>query len=179
MRKPRVLPILLTAAVSAALLFGGWSLYKQKALAAPLSDAAVTVPGVEQAGKPVIEKDRVIISLKLSPDASLRSVYEAIGKEADDVIGSRKLELDIESTPDDVLQDVWSKALFRVAEAMETRNYSDIPEAMQEASGGDSGIEAVTEMDGDNVYITLRRGEAVKFVVLPREPVKLGVWPNA
>jgi hypothetical protein len=69
--------------------------------------------------------------------------------------------------------------LFDVAQAMDHRNYSDIPAAMKRVEQQFTGVHASSEMDDVNVYITLVDGDSAKHIVLPRKPEQLGVWPNA
>lgn len=176
--KLRIVPIILTAVLSAGLLFGGWFLYKQVVVAGPLEEALREVPGVVS-GKPVIDADHVNVHLNLAPDADLREVYERIVTQGAPAIGDRKVRLFIEDSEDAGLETIWSTVLFDVAEAMETRRYSKIPAALKELEQAYPGFKASTEIDADNVYITMRRGDAVKHVVLPRIPDTLGVWPNA
>lgn len=65
--------------------------------------------------------------------------------------------------------------MFSVAEAMDNKKYTEIP-AKLEQMAKDSGIKTQTEMDTDNVYISLSDGDSSKFIVLPRNPAKIGVW---
>lgn len=176
MMRPKVMPVLVTAAITASVLFGGWAIYNQVAVAAPLDKVVNEVDGVISSGKPVMTKENVIIDVVLDPAANVRSVYEAIEKNGSGVFGDRKLELNIETKSDKELDDIWSKALFQVAEAMETKTYSTIPAAVKEAAAGDENVNVTTEMDEDNVYITLKNGDAVKYIVLPRTPAMLEVW---
>ena len=69
--------------------------------------------------------------------------------------------------------------LFKVAEAMENRRYADIPDAMETLTETHRGLSVDTSLDNENVYITMKQDGAVKYIVLPRTPVRMGVWPNA
>ena len=179
MRKPRLLPIAITAIFAAALLFGGSMLYKQYSLASPLAGAVESVPGVARASAPSITRDEVRLSLELAPDASLREVFREVSDSGKAIAGDRQLIVDVASDSSDELEKLWQGALFEVAEAMETRNYSSIPEAMERAVHGHGHVAVTTEMDETNVYITMKSGDATKHVVLPRTPVQLGVWSHA
>ncbi|MCA0754371.1 hypothetical protein KP806_04870 [Paenibacillus sp. N4] len=176
MMRPRVIPVLITAAITASVLFGGWAIYNQVAIAAPLDKVVNDVDGVISSGKPVMTKDNVVIDVVLDPDANVRAVYEAIAANGSGVFGDRKLELNIETKSDKQLDDIWSKALFQVAEAMETKTYSNIPGAVKEAAAGSVDVSVSTEMDDNNVYVTLKNGDTVKYIVLPRNPAMLEVW---
>ncbi|WP_084134585.1 hypothetical protein [Paenibacillus harenae] len=176
MMKPRVIPVLITAAISACLLFGGWAIYNQVAIAAPLEKVTQEVDGVVSSSKPVMNDERVTIELVLEPDANVRNIYAAIEENGKELFGARELELNIRSESSKQLEELWSASLFLVAEAMETKTYSSIPAAMNEAAKAYEDVTVSAEMDETNVYITLKDSKTVKYVVLPRIPAKLEVW---
>ncbi|QAY66123.1 hypothetical protein [Paenibacillus protaetiae] len=179
MLSKRVLAVVLTVAASVTILFGGWFLYERSVVAAPLQKAINSSDGIVEAGKPDITAGSVKIKVKLAPDANLRSVYETIYKESRDVIGNRELKLDIDQNGSAALDEAWSSALFAVAEAMETKHYSEIPAALSDLSSHHTGIKATSEMDDKNVYITLKQGDLTKYIVLPRTPAQMEAWSNA
>ncbi|GLX68935.1 hypothetical protein [Paenibacillus glycanilyticus] len=178
--KLRIVPFVLSAVATAVLLFGGWMLYKQFAVVSPFQKSIGQIEGVASAKEPTIDQDVVSVQVSLKPDANLKDVYESIAKEGKDAIGSRELKLDItNAAPDDQLEKVWSSVLFDVAEAMEKKNYSQIPNALQKATASNKEIQFATELDDNNVYITLKDGNSTKYVVLPRTPAMLEVSTNA
>lgn len=179
MKKISVIPVIITAAISVAVLFGGWAIYNQVAVAAPIEEAIADVPGIVNSAKPKMTNEQVTIDVTLSQDANLREIYHSIILNGKDVIGNRELKLDVRNESNKVLDDYWYQALFEVAEAMENKSYSDIPQALDAAAKENPAIQATTEMDENNVYITLRSDDAVKFIVLPRTPAQMGVWENA
>lgn len=176
--KLRWIPVAITAALSAALLFGGWYAYGQYGVEKPLDRVAKSIPGVESA-----QTNRTLSSielqLKLSPDADLAEVYRRLQEDGSNSIGGKTLTVKVDEPSDPALEKAWSHALFDVAEAMDHKNYSDIRTAMEQLTKENPAIQADTQMDDTNVYIRLRTGDAVKYVILPRESEKLGVWPNA
>ncbi|TYP77719.1 hypothetical protein [Paenibacillus methanolicus] len=175
----KVVPTVMTAVLSASLLVGGWYAYRNVATVQPLEQIVNEVPGVT-AATPVVGRENVTVQLTLKPDANIRKVYDTIAEKGDTVIGDRTLELQIENKQaDETLNDIWSAKLFDIAQAMENRQYAQIPAAMAAIEQEYKGVTATSEMDDKNVYITLKDGEAVKHVILPRTPNQLGVWPNA
>ncbi|WP_054024529.1 hypothetical protein [Bacillus sp. FJAT-28004] len=176
MMKPRVIPIVITAAITASVLFGGWAIYNQVAVAAPLEKVTKGIESVVSSEKPVMDRNKVAISLELAPNANLRDVYESIAANGKDVVGERKLELNIKEKSNKQLEDLWYASMFEVAEAMERKTYSNIPDAMNEAAKSMKDVTVTTEMDETNVYITIKNNEAVKYVVLPRTPNQLEAW---
>ena len=177
-KKLRLIPIAITAALTAAILFGGWFAYRHYGVEQPLDRVANSINGVESA-KVEILTDLVKINVKLDPNANLGEVYRQIKLNGSNEIGGKQLELAATAKDSTRLDKAWSYALFDVAEAMENHKYSGIRDAMEKLSKQFSGVTVTTDMDDNNVYISMRDGDAAKFVVLPRQPAKLGVWPNA
>ncbi|MCD9021153.1 hypothetical protein [Cohnella silvisoli] len=176
--KLKLLPIMITAALSAAILFGGWFAYRHYGVEQPLDRVANSIAGVESA-KVETSSGHVKISVKLAPDANLGEIYRLIKRDGSGQIGGNQLELAATAKDSARLEKAWSYALFDVAEAMENRKYSGIRDAMGKLSEQFPGVTVTTDMDENNVYISMRDGDAAKYVVLPRQPATLGAWPNA
>lgn len=176
--KIRILPLTITAALTAAILFGGWFAYRHYGIEQPLDRIAGSVPGVTSA---VVEttNGQVNIDLELKQDANIAEVYRKLKEDGASEIGSKTLTLSPKGTTNEKLEQAWRYSLFDVAQAMENRQYTGIREAMNKLSDQYPGVTAETSMDEDNVYVTLRDGENAKFVILPRQPATLEVWPNA
>jgi hypothetical protein len=176
--KIRVMPLTLTAVLSAALLFGGWTAFRHFSVEKPLDHVAAAVPGVQSATTKM-STGQVVVNVKLAPDADLAEVYRRVKQDGANQIGGKKLELNVDSQTSAKLNKAWSYSLFDVAEAMETHHYTGIRDALDKLSQHFTGVTASTDMDADNVYIRLQDGKSAKFVVLPRQPATMGVWPNA
>ena len=176
--KIKILPLTITAALTAAILFGGWFAYRHYGIEQPLDRIAGSVPGVTNA---VVEttNGQVNIDLELKQDANIADVYRKLKEDGASEIGGKKLNLSAEGTTNEKLEQAWSYSLFDVAQAMENRQYTGIREAMNKLSDQYPGVTAETSMDEDNVYVTLRDGVNAKFVILPRQPATMEVWPNA
>ncbi len=174
----KIKPIIISAVITAAICFGGWALYDQFALQAPLEQVIKEMPGVLSTDKPKRGDDIVSVRLTLSKDADLKKIYDDIAKQGERVIGKKQLQLQIEESESAKLKQIWEKAMFQIAEAMETKTYSTIP-ALFAAEEKSEYISVETYMDEQNVYITLRDAESALFKVLPRSAQMMGVWPNA
>jgi len=175
----RIVPAVLSVAVTGGLLFGGWFAYDHMAVKEPLTKAVSGLPGVVDSESSV-ENGTVHVSLKLADTADLRTVYERLAKEGESVLKGRKLQLDVAGNAGSAeLDKLWSAVLFDVAEAMETKAYSNIPAALDRLTAEHAGLTATTDMDDTNVYVTLRKGEAIKYIILPRTPATLEVWNDA
>lgn len=175
--KLRLVPVVLSVLVSSIVLFGGWFVYHSVAMESPLSGMINSIDGVEHSELEVAS-DQVTVFVQLKPDASLRAITQNIKTLGASIIKDRKLVIQVTNVSTDTLDRVWSNALFGVAQAMESRQYSEIPAALKQLTALHKGIAAMTEMDDDNVYIRLMHAGHSKFVILPREPAAMGVWPH-
>lgn len=175
--KLRLLPVAVSLVLSAAVLFGGWFLYDSLAMESPLTKIVQQQPGVEQS-QVSMGNGTVTIELTPKPDANLREIYQSIATQGASIIGNRKVELVVHDSSTPELDQWWSTALFDVAQAMENRRYADIPAALDAKKVQLPGLAVSTEMDDQYVYVRLTDGTHVKNVLLPRQPQRMGVWPN-
>jgi hypothetical protein len=174
--KLRLLPVVMSVIISAGVLFGGWFAYTSLAMENPLSDIISKVPGVAKSTMK-LDNSRVDIEVTLNPNANLRTVVDRIHKDGASIIGKRSVNIAVKGTPSEKLDQWWSKALFEVAQAMETKHYGDIPTTLQKYAADVPSMKVDSEMDQDYVYIRLTDGDATKFIMLPRSS-QIGVWPN-
>ncbi|MBC8081057.1 MAG: hypothetical protein H7X86_11975 [Gorillibacterium sp.] len=175
--KLKVIPVLVALLVSSTLLFGGWFMYRSYAMESPLAGIIKHNHGIE-----LVETDftnnTVQINLTLTDEANIREIYQTIITEGASIVGSRDVQLNVHDQASPEIEGWWSKALFNVAQAMDTRQYADIPKILEEKSVLFPSLKASTEMDNQNVYIRLSDGKNHKFIILPRVPATIGVWPN-
>jgi len=176
--KLRLLPVVLSLVITSAVLFGGWFAYNSLAMENPLAAVVQKVPGVAKYDVQ-LSGGAVDVKLTLAGDADLRSVVERIATDSASLIGKRTLRFDLTGNASSPALDTWwSKALFGVAQAMETRHYADIPATLEAQAAGMDGLAVDTQMDEHYVYVRLSDGQASKFVMLPRSGGTMGVWPN-
>lgn len=176
--KLRLLPVVVSIVVSATVLFGGYFAYQSVAMENPLQKVVTSIPGVElvtiDLGGSVAHLD-----LKLAAGTNLRDVYQKIEQEGASVLENKDLQIKVVGEASPRLEQWWSSALFEVAQAMETKQYAQIPKSLQNMAAATGGeLTVSTEMDEKYVYITLKDGELSKYIMLPRTPAKMGVWPN-
>lgn len=176
--KLRILPLTLTIALTAGLLFGGWFAYRHYGVEQPLDKITNAIPGVEFS-EVEMTNSHVIVNVRLKPDANLSEIYRLVERDGAAVIGNKQLEINAQAKESPRLEKAWSYSLFDIAEAMENRKYSGVRDAMNNLSKKFPGITATTDMDDNNVYISMRDGDEAKFIILPRQPATLGVWENA
>lgn len=178
--KLRLLPIALTVIISATLLFGGWFAYRQLAVQGPLQQIVTEYEGVNDV-QIDINPSQVTLKLDLQPETKISGLVKHISSEGKSIIGDRELKLEVTDKSNEEIEAWWDQALFVVAEAMENRRYSDIPDTLKVLEESHPEVQAVAEMDDKNVYIRLssKEGDAAKFIILPREAGVMGVWNNA
>ncbi len=176
--KLRVGPIIASVAVSATLLFGGWFAYKQWAVESPFENKLNQYEGVKSVQTDITQK-QALVKLNLEPGTDFGGLVRQIENDGRKWIGSRELKLEVEDNASQELNELWEEALFPVAQAMENKEYTSITAALEKLQQKESGLSAKAEMDDKNVYITLSDGQASKFIILPRTPQNMGVWPNA
>jgi len=177
--KLRLLPVVITVLLSSGVLFGGWFAYQSFAMEDPFLEKVAAVEGI--AGEPVVEiqREQAVVRVTLEPGASLRETYRAIVEAGASSLGDREIVVEASNESSEALEAWWSGALFDVAQAMETKQYSAIPQRLRElAEANGSTMQVKTEMDDTNVYISLTDGPNSKHVILPRQAAMMGVWPN-
>ncbi|MDF2659190.1 MAG: hypothetical protein K0Q94_1981 [Paenibacillus sp.] len=175
--KLRLWPVLTSVVLSSAVLFGGWFLYDSLAMENPLTRIVQEQPGLEQS-KVNVGNNTVTIEITPKPEANLREIYKSITEQGRSILGDRTVELVVKDTTTPELDSWWSGALFDVAEAMESKRYAAIPAALEAKKGALPGLVVTTEMDERYVYVRMTDGTHYKYMLLPRKPQKVGVWPN-
>lgn len=179
--KLRLVPVLITSLLSATLLFGGFFVYRHYVVQEPLQKIVSQYDGVNNSHIS-INRNEVTLKLDLEPGTKLRELVQYVSKEGKSALEGRTLKLDVEQNSSELLDEYWDKAMFSVAEAMESRKYTLIPtqlDRLKEQYPEYKDVIASTEIDDNNVYVSLSNGEESKFIILPRKPATLGVWNNA
>lgn len=178
MKQIRWLPLIVTMAISAVILFGGYTFYRSQIMEKPLTSALTNIEQVEHA-EVVWNPSELKINLSLKPTTEIAPVMEQVYDIAKKEANSRKLNVEIVNDASNVhIDQFWNKALFAVAEAMSHQRYGDIPIRLEELAKQDQGVQVETSMDEQNVYITLKNGSSHKTILLPLQGSSMGVWPN-
>lgn len=179
--KLRLMPVLLTSMISATLLFGGFYAYRQFAVHEPLHKIVSAYEGVNDSHIS-INRNQVTLKLDLQPGTKLKELVQYVNTEGRTVIDGRTLKLDVNQHSSDLLDGYWDKAMFSVAEAMESKKYTLIPtklDGLKHQYSEYKNVTATTEIDEKNVYVSLSNGKESKFIILPRAAATMGVWNNA
>ncbi|NMO98005.1 hypothetical protein [Paenibacillus lemnae] len=176
--KLRIVPIMLSVVITASVLFGGWFLYRQFALQSPLTQVVSNYDGVNSS-QIDIKHNTVTLKLNLKPETNLRDLVNHVNKEGRSVIGSRELKIEVEDHSSEVLDQWWDDAMLSVAEAMDSRQYTDILDSLNALAEDQPNLKAKAQIDDKNVYVSLTDGKSGKYIILPRQPGKMEVWNHA
>ena len=148
------------------------------ALQSPLDKLVKQYNGVSSAHSN-INHSTVTLTLDLKPGTDLGALVQHVQDAGKSLIGSRSLQLNVTDHSNAALDKWWSEALFPISEAMENKKYTEIMNTLNQYKSSLPGLVADAEIDDNNVYISLSDGNNSKFIVLPRQAHKLGVWNNA
>lgn len=176
--KLRVGRIAASIVISGVVLFGGWFLYQEWAIERPLENLLKDVEGVSQVQLDIQPKE-LGVKLDLVPGTDLGAVIRHLEQDGKKQIGTRELKIDVADNASPELNELWENAMFAVAQAMENKQYTEITAALEQMEQDHKELKATAEMDNEYVYITLTDGQSSKFIILPRTPQRMGVWPNA
>jgi hypothetical protein len=171
--KFKIIPIVVTAVITAGVLIGSLFFYRNVMTKQPFEAALRSLTGVQIVQLDSENKTTFNVALTVDPvRVNLRELNEQIEQNCKQILGDEaKLNVQISGqenvTP--TLDEIWADALFDVSEAMETAHYSVIPDVMKRLQAGTQGLSALSEMDEENVYITLRYNKEVKYRILPRK----------
>ncbi|GAB6930005.1 hypothetical protein JCM10914A_39880 [Paenibacillus sp. JCM 10914] len=176
--KLRIVPIVLTVVISASVLFGGWFIYRHMVLQNPLANVVSQYEGVKSSHID-IKQDTVTLKLDLEPNTNLQGLVQHIKEEGKAVIGQRELKFVVEDHSSEALDLWWEQAMLSVAEAMDTKRYTNIQSSLEQLAGESSNLTARATIDDTNVYVSLSDGKSGKFIILPRQPGKMEVWNHA
>ncbi|MOA10947.1 hypothetical protein D3C78_1308590 [compost metagenome] len=123
-----------------------------------------------------INQTEVIAKLELATGSNVGEIVRQIEEDGSKWIGDRELKVEVKDNSPDTLNDLWEEALFPVAQAMENKQYTEITTTLDKLQEKNSSLIASTDMDENNVYITLTDTQGSKFIILPRVPQKMGVF---
>ncbi len=180
--KIRMLPVVITAALSLVLLLGGWFLYRQTALERPVEQILSQYPGVNSA-QVNITQNQALLKLDLQSNVDLRGMIAELRKEQGQMFKKRSIVLDIadHSTPD--IDALWKEASFSVAEAMASKRYTMIPDTLSKIQSENDEYTISSDMDNHYIYVALSSAtdkKANKYIILPLTAAQgTGGQPNA
>ncbi len=160
--------ILVTLALTLAVLFGARWLYQSQAFDRPLGEAVRAVPGVADVvvGQ---QGDAVQVRVKAQDVPDLEQFVKSLWRAIDSVEPGQKVVLQLSDSRNRVLQDVYYSFNFYLQEAVATGRYSELPARLDQVATPDRVTRARVYVDTDYVYVQLHQGDASLYEIVPRE----------
>jgi len=160
-------PVVLAALVIAlAGLFGTDHLVKSKTVDQPLQQALAGVDGLAS-----YQLQRVggkqEISVRLAPAADLKETYTAVDQQVQQILQTAPYLIRVEDQRSEDFARVANRLDLFVQEGVSTGQFAEMAERV-EAEAVSLGAEAQVAVDGERVYLSLRKGDDYLHSVVER-----------
>ncbi len=163
-KKP--LTIMLSLIATLTFLFGGWFLYQKMEIEEPIRKTVREMKSAQLA-ELHIEKEQVVIDLTVTHPEQFPAEYKELSKTIGEMISNKQVKIEV-SNSESPLSAIWAKGIFAFTEAVDLHQYSKIP-ALLESWKQEHKLDVVnTQMDDENVYVFMKRGKDVFYVMVPR-----------
>ncbi|WP_188882245.1 hypothetical protein [Alicyclobacillus cellulosilyticus] len=163
MLRVRLVPVILIALVTLAVLIGGWQAYLRLDFVNPLQTTLAKIPGVQSVRVRPGTPAEVDIRLGWVPD--LQTTYWRI----EDVLGeagSGNERIVLADHPNARLMQVFEYLQPTLQEGLAKQNYREMIADVEHLAAA-SGVKARITMDEHNVYIQLRDGSYFFYHIVP------------
>jgi len=154
--------------ISLLLFFGGWYLYQNISIKNPINESASSIEGIKVTDLE-IDKKSVTLSVNFYDIDNFQATYELIEETISPYLNNRSLNIEIVNKGNEKLNLAWNKSYFYIAEAIENKEYSLIPQAIDNMKKEYNLDHAGYTMDGSNIYIDLQQNDAALYFVIPRD----------
>lgn len=169
MSRIRWVPILVTLSITMSLLFGGWELYRNFGLVAPLEDQLQAHESVQEFETVVNGRSRAVkITLKQVDD--LQGTYEGLEQTVHESMGEY-VNIQVQDTRDknENLQDIFRSIQPTLYAGIAKGDYPEMI-AAAEASAEAAGVTGQISMNDKYVFVTLEKGDHYLYEILPYRP---------
>lgn len=171
--KVRALPVLLSMLATFTLLFGGWFLYQKTQLEEPLRNTIAAMKTAELVELSV-RQDQLTVLLDVTDPTAFPKEYRELAVEISRLAAGKAWVINTRND-DEELAAVWATGIFELTEAIELHQYSKIPQLLQDWKVRYQLDAAQAQMDEEDVFIYLKRGDADFYKVVPRMKRDSGV----
>ena len=168
MSRVRLVPILLIAVITLAVLFGGWQAYQHYNLLQPLQTNLKRISGVQSVE---IWTKGSRVTVKLGPvntlqNHDLQQTYRAIEANIQNALGTGETpEVTSEDTPSATLQSAMESYYMILRESVQKGDFVEmVPQV--ETLAAKAGITAKITMDDHNFYIQLSKGSSYLYEIM-------------
>lgn len=163
----RIPIVVLALAAGLALLLGLQQVYKYSRVDQPLSHFYSTRKEVARVRVDELG-NRVVVRVTLGSVANLRETYKGLEEGTRNVLEFYPFELKITDKRDARLVDDFYKLHYILEEGLATGRFTEMSAAFRDAAQGLGLDEARVFVDGDRLYVQLRRGDRYLYELLPR-----------
>jgi hypothetical protein len=158
--------VLLALAVSLGGLFGAGFLLKSQTVDQPLHEMLARAPQVESYTV-VRSDDRQTITVRLKEAADLKKAYGDLDQEVRKILKAVPYEIKVEDRRTPELEQAAQRLDLYVQEALATGQFATMAERI-EAEAAKVGARASVAVDGQRVYVSIRKGDGYLYEVVQR-----------
>ncbi|WP_232696391.1 hypothetical protein [Brevibacillus daliensis] len=160
-------PMFLSLLVALALLFSGYFLFQKVQIEKPLMEQAEQMTSAKLIDFSM-QKDKVTYKFEVTNPEQFVIDYPKLIDAIKTYAPEKAFDIML-TNQDESLQPIWNEGLFGLIEAIETKQYSNIPELLSEWKETYKLDEAFGRIDDKYVYIFMKRGEDEFYKVIPRK----------
>lgn len=165
------MPIMFSLVSSLIILFGGWYTYQQFYVQKPVEDFIASKQNVVLKHLE-INNNQVEIDVDFKDPTTYANDY----KDIYDFIHERNLGKTVTihlPNQGDGLKKLWDQQYFGLAQALELKEYGQIPKIVEDMKKNGKLDQSVARMDDQNIYLYMQEGKDRLYAVLPvKEEVK-------
>lgn len=179
MQQLKLKPLFITFIIAIILFVTSGFAYQYITEKKPMNDSLQNLKNSTVTAPPTKENSDIYVEIVPNEnsdlDIAVQEVYAALN---DYNYGNANIHVTLGSgkAQHQQLDALWKEQLFQIAEAMASQNYSHIPELMKTLESQDTALKASATIDNQYVYITLRKDQEVKYVLLPLQTELMEVW---
>lgn len=158
--------VLLVLAVSLGGLFGAGYLLKSQTVDQPLRAMLDKATHVESYSVARVG-DRQEITVRLTEAADLKTAYAELDQQVGTLLRAVSYEIKVEDRRTPELEQVASRLDLYIHEALVTGQFATMADRVEEEAGK-VGAAVRVGVDGQRVYVAIRKGDAYLFTVVER-----------
>ncbi len=160
------MPIFVSLIVSTVILFGGWYLYQDYFVEKPIKDYVASLEGV-QIEDIVIQREQISVEISFSDAGAFLIHYSNIYEKVKQYARGKQVDLRLPAGSED-LKEIWNEGYFTLAEILEHRQYSRIPDFMDSLKEQYGLDKAEAKLDQHYLYIVIEKNDQISYRVMPR-----------
>lgn len=156
-------------------LFAGHFIYQSQFIEKPLRAALNSLPNVSLRHV-TLQPKNVRIIVGTTPNFSLKEYPDLIDK-IQDIVGNRKIQIQVVDQPDAALESAWQKMVFGVQEGMTNSKFTQVNDTVNKIAKANQ-VSSVVIMDDRYLFIELRHQNKYLLKVYPLDKISNDVKNN-